>query len=110
MIAETLGVSGPTICASGALIVDLPMVRLLRDVRIEADLATELIPDLATELIPDLTASIPGLAFGLERGLERGRDKAWPLVALGPVERKLQGGVIGAVDLRAGHGMSKLIC
>jgi len=35
VIAEALGVRGPTICANGALIVDMPAVGLVRDVRID---------------------------------------------------------------------------
>jgi hydroxymethylpyrimidine pyrophosphatase-like HAD family hydrolase len=102
VIAEALGVYGPTICANGALVVDLPVMHLLRDVRIEGA--------LATDLIADLTAAIPGIVFAWERALEWGRDEAWPLMALGPVERKLPGGVIGAVELLAAKGISKLIC
>ncbi len=102
VIADALGVRGPAICANGALVVDLPALRVLRDVRIEGA--------LATGLVTDLTAAIPGIVFAWERGLEWGRDEAWPLAALGPVARKLSGGVIGPVGPHIAGGISKLIC
>jgi len=62
VIAEALRVHGPTICANGALVVDMPAIRLVRDVRIEGS--------LAVALIAELTAAIPGIVFAWERGLE----------------------------------------
>lgn len=102
IIAETVGVHGPAICANGALVVDLPALQILRDVRIDGALASGLVADLA--------ATIPGIVFAWERGLEWGREEAWPLRALGPAARKLQGGVIGPVGPQAVRGLSKLVC
>jgi hydroxymethylpyrimidine pyrophosphatase-like HAD family hydrolase len=102
VVAEALGVNGPAICANGALIVELPVIRVIRDIRIEGV--------LATQLVADLTAAIPGIVIAWERGLECGRDEAWPLLAVGPAARKLSGGVIGPVGPEAAKGVSKLIC
>jgi hydroxymethylpyrimidine pyrophosphatase-like HAD family hydrolase len=102
IVAEELGVHGPAICANGALIVDLPVVRVLRDVRIEGA--------LATQLVAELTDAIPGLVLAWERGLEWGRDEAWPVLAVGPAARRLSGGVIGPVDAEVARGVSKLMC
>ncbi|HZK73312.1 MAG TPA: HAD hydrolase family protein, partial [Clostridia bacterium] len=46
VIAAALGIRGPTICANGALVVELPLGQVLRDVRIEGGLAAELVADL----------------------------------------------------------------
>jgi hydroxymethylpyrimidine pyrophosphatase-like HAD family hydrolase len=102
IIADALGMQGPTICANGALIVEMPAFNVLRDVRIEGV--------LAASLVADLTASIPGIVFAWERGLEWGRDVGWPFAALGPVERTLPGAITGPVALQAALGLSKLIC
>jgi HAD superfamily hydrolase (TIGR01484 family) len=102
MIAEALGMHGPTICANGALIVEMPAFHVIRDIRIEGT--------LAATLVADLTAAIPEIVFAWERGLEWGRDVGWPLVALGPVDRTLQGAITGPVDSHAAQGLSKLIC
>jgi hydroxymethylpyrimidine pyrophosphatase-like HAD family hydrolase len=102
MIAEALGVHGPAICGDGALVVDLRVLRVLRDERIAGQ--------LATDIVVELTAAIPDIVFAWERGLDWGRDDAWPVVALGPVARTLHGGVIGPVGLQAAKGLSKLIC
>jgi hydroxymethylpyrimidine pyrophosphatase-like HAD family hydrolase len=101
VIAEALGVRGPTICANGALVVDMPAIQLMRDVRIEGA--------LAVTLIAELTAAIPGIVFAWERGLEWGRDEAWPFTARGPVDRSLPGGVVGPVPPQAATGFSKMI-
>ena len=102
VIADALGMHGPTICANGALIVEMPAFNVLRDVRIEGA--------LAASLVADLTATIPGIVFAWERGLEWGRDGGWPFVALGPVDRTLPGAITGPVDLHVAQGVSKLIC
>ena len=102
VIAEALGVHGPAICANGALVVDMPAVELMRDIRIEGALAARLVSELA--------AAIPGIVFAWERGLDFGRDEAWPFPALGPVERTLPGAVMGPVQPQAAKGLSKLIC
>jgi hydroxymethylpyrimidine pyrophosphatase-like HAD family hydrolase len=101
VIAEVLGVRGPAICANGALVVDLPIIQVVRDIRIEGD--------LATDLIADLREAIPGIAFAWERGLEWGRDEAWPQ-GRGGVGLRLPGGIIGPVSQQAAQGLSKLIC
>lgn len=101
VIAEALGVRGPTICANGALVVDMPAIRLLRDVRIEGA--------LAAALVAELTAAIPGIVFAWERGLDWGRDEAWPFSGRGPVDRTLPGGVVGPVPPQAVKGVSKMI-
>jgi hydroxymethylpyrimidine pyrophosphatase-like HAD family hydrolase len=101
VVAEALGVRGPTICANGALVVDMPAMRLVRDVRIEGA--------LALALIAELTAAIPGIVLAWERGLEWGRDEAWPFAALGPVDRTLPCAVIGPVPPEAAMGVSKVI-
>jgi hydroxymethylpyrimidine pyrophosphatase-like HAD family hydrolase len=102
VVAEELGVHGPAICANGALVVDLPDVRVLRDIRMDGA--------LATQLVDDLSAAIPGIVFAWERGLDWGRDEAWPLLAVGPAARKLSGGVIGPVGAEVAKGVSKLMC
>jgi hydroxymethylpyrimidine pyrophosphatase-like HAD family hydrolase len=102
VIAEAVGVQGPAICANGALVVDLPALRVLRDVRMDGALASGLVADLA--------AAIPGIVFAWERGLEWGRDEAWPPLAFGPVARRLPGAIIGPVGPQAARGLSKLIC
>jgi Cof subfamily protein (haloacid dehalogenase superfamily) len=102
VIAAALGIRGPTICANGALVVDLPLGQVIRDVRIEGG--------LAAELVADLTAAIPGLLFAWERGLEWGRSSDWPLEAIGPVDRTLPGAQTGPVDVQAAKGLSKLVC
>jgi hydroxymethylpyrimidine pyrophosphatase-like HAD family hydrolase len=102
VIAEAIGVHGPAICADGALVVDLPTLRVIRDVRIAGQ--------LATDIVNELTAAIPGIVFAWERGLEFGRTEAWPPGALGPLARRLPGGVIGPVGPQAAKGFSKLIC
>jgi Cof subfamily protein (haloacid dehalogenase superfamily) len=101
LVAQALGVHGPAICANGALVADMPSVQLIRDIRIEGE--------LAARLVADLTAAIPGVVFAWERGLEFGRDEAWPFPAA-PVERTLPSAVIGAVLPHAARGISKLIC
>jgi HAD superfamily hydrolase (TIGR01484 family) len=101
VIAEALGVRGPTICANGALVVDMPAIQLIRDVRIEGELAVSLIAELA--------AAIPGIVFAWERGLDWGRDEAWPFTARGPVDPSLPGGVVGPVPPQAAMGLSKMI-
>jgi Cof subfamily protein (haloacid dehalogenase superfamily) len=101
VIAEALGVHGPTICANGALIVDMPAISLVRDVRIEGA--------LAVALISELTAAIPGIVFAWERGLEWGRDEAWPFTASARVDRTMTGGVVGPVPPQAVVGVSKMI-
>jgi hydroxymethylpyrimidine pyrophosphatase-like HAD family hydrolase len=101
IIAEALGVHGPAICANGALVVDLPIIHVLRDIRIEGA--------LATDLIADLTAAIPGIVFAWERGLEWGREGTWPQ-ARGGVGLRLPGGIIGPVGPQAAYGLSKVIC
>jgi Cof subfamily protein (haloacid dehalogenase superfamily) len=102
VIAEALGIQGSTICANGALVVEMPEFRVLRDVRIEGA--------LAVALVTDLTSAIPGIVFAWERGLQWGRDAGWPFVALGPVDRTLPGAITGPVDSHAAQGLSKLIC
>jgi hydroxymethylpyrimidine pyrophosphatase-like HAD family hydrolase len=101
VIGEALGVRGPAICANGALIVDLPLIQVLRDVRMDGA--------LAVELVGDLIAGVPGIVLAWERGLEWGRDPAWP-EARGGVGMRLPGGVIGPVDRQAALGLSKLTC
>jgi HAD superfamily hydrolase (TIGR01484 family) len=101
VIAEALEVRGPTICANGALVVEMPAIQLMRDVRIEGA--------LAVTLIAELTAAIPGIVFAWERGLEWGRDEAWPFTARGRVDRSLPGGVVGPVSPQAAMGFSKMI-
>jgi hydroxymethylpyrimidine pyrophosphatase-like HAD family hydrolase len=101
VIAEALRVHGPTICANGALVVDMPAIRLVRDVRIEGS--------LAVALIAELTAAIPGIVFAWERGLEWGSDEAWPFTARGPVDRRMPRGVVGPVPPQAAMGLSKVI-
>ncbi len=101
VIAEALGVHGPAICANGALVVDLPFIQVLRDIRIEGA--------MAADLIADLTAAIPGIVFAWERGLEWGRDEAWP-EGRGGVGLRLPGGITGPVGPQAAQGLSKLIC
>lgn len=100
-IAESLGVRGPAICANGALVSDLPIIQLLRDARIEGA--------LATDLVADLTAVIPGIVFAWERGLEWGRDEAWPQ-GRGGVALQFPGGIVGPVGPQAALGLSKLTC
>jgi Cof subfamily protein (haloacid dehalogenase superfamily) len=101
VIAEALGVRGTTICANGALIVDMPAVRVVRDVRIDGA--------LAAALVAELSAAIPGIAFAWERGLEWGRDEAWPFIARGPVDKSLPAGIVGPVYQHAAMGISKMI-
>ena len=100
LVADALGVHGPAICANGALVVDMPAVQLIRDIRIEGE--------LAARLVDELTAAIPGIVFAWERGLEFGRDEGWPFPAAS-VE-KTPGAVIGPVLPHAARGLSKLIC
>jgi len=102
LAAELLGISGPTICANGALVVEMPAFHVLRDVRIDGT--------LATAFVDDLSAAIPGIVFAWERGLEWGRDVGWPFIALGPVDRTLPGAVTGPVDPQVAQGVSKLVC
>jgi hydroxymethylpyrimidine pyrophosphatase-like HAD family hydrolase len=101
IVAEALGVHGPAICANGALVVDLPIIHVLRDIRIEGA--------LATALIADLTAAISGIVFAWERGLEWGREDTWPQ-ARGGVGLRFPGGIIGPVGPQAAYGLSKVIC
>jgi hydroxymethylpyrimidine pyrophosphatase-like HAD family hydrolase len=100
-IAGALGLRGPTICANGALVVAMPEMEVIRDVRIEGDLASLLISELAV--------SIPGLVFAWERGLEWGREEAWPQTT-GGVGMRLPGGLTGPAGPEAAGGLSKLIC
>ena len=102
LIAEALGVQGPAVCADGALIVDLRSLRVLRDVRIAGQTASDIVAELA--------AAIPGIAFAWERGLAWGRDDAWPAAAGGPMARTLPGGRVGPVGPQASRGLSKLVC
>jgi len=101
LIAEALGVHGPAICANGALIVELPAMRVLRDVRIDGA--------LAARLVAELRGAIPNLLFSWERGLEWGRDEAWPPTQRG-IALALPGGVVGPVVPQAARGLSKLTC
>lgn len=102
LIADALGVHGPAVCADGALIVDLPSLRVIRDVRIAGPTASDIVAELA--------AAIPGIVFAWERGLDWGRDDGWPPAATGPVARMLPGGVTGPVGPQASRGLSKLVC
>jgi hydroxymethylpyrimidine pyrophosphatase-like HAD family hydrolase len=102
LIAEALGVRGPAICDNGALIVDLPTMRVLRDIRIDGG--------LASSLVADISAAIPDVVFAWERGLEWGRDGAWPAFALGAASGRMPGGSIGPVGPEVARGVSKLIC
>ena len=70
MIAEALGVRGPTISANGALVVDMPAIRLVRDIRIEGVLAVALIAEL-TAAIPSF---LPGSAASNGAVTRRGRS------------------------------------
>jgi hydroxymethylpyrimidine pyrophosphatase-like HAD family hydrolase len=101
LVADALGVHGPAICANGALVADMPSVQLIRDIRIEGE--------LAAQLVADLTTAIPGVVFAWERGLDHGRDEAWPFPAA-PVDKTLPHAVIGPVLPHAAGGISKLIC
>jgi hydroxymethylpyrimidine pyrophosphatase-like HAD family hydrolase len=100
-IAEALGVRGPAVCANGALVVDLPTIQVLRDVRIDGA--------LASSLVADLTGAIPGIVFAWERGLEWGRDEAWPQ-GRGGVALQFPDAIIGPVVSHAALGLSKLTC
>ncbi len=100
VIAEALRVRGPAICANGALVVELPLIQVLRDVRIDGT--------LAFELVRDLIAGVPGIIFAWERGLEWGCDDGWPQARGGGM--RLPGGVVGPVSRQAALGLSKLIC
>ena len=100
-IAGSLGLHGPVICANGALIVAMPEMEVLRDVRIEGS--------LASVLVEELSEAIPGIVFAWERGLEWGREPAWPETR-GGVGMRLPGAVTGPVGPQAARGLSKLIC
>ena len=100
-IAAALGVAGPAICANGALVVGMPELQVLRDVRLDGA--------LAARLVAELTATIPGVLFAWERGLEWGRDEAWP-AGRGGKGMMLPGGVPGPAGPQAALGLSKLIC
>lgn len=101
LIAEAVGVHGPAICANGALIVELPDMQVLRDVRIEGA--------LAAEVVADLIAAVPRIHFAWERGLEWGRDANWPQ-AVGGAGLALPGARVGPVGPQAALALSKLVC
>jgi hydroxymethylpyrimidine pyrophosphatase-like HAD family hydrolase len=101
LVAEAVGVDGPAICANGALVVDLPHLKVLRDVRIDGA--------LAADLVRDLIAGVPGIVFAWERGLEWGRDPGWPQARWG-AGFWVPGGIVGPVGPQAALGLSKLTC
>jgi Cof subfamily protein (haloacid dehalogenase superfamily) len=67
--AAALG--GTVICVNGALIYDLDCARVVREERLSAS--------LARELVHDLRAQLPGICFAVEVGLDFGWERSYGL-------------------------------
>ena len=108
-VAEQTDHRGLAVCANGAIVYDLHTERVVRDVRIDAAAALQVVDALRAEL--------PGIAFAVEKGLGGfGREASYvtrfdnPELRVGPVEELVRDGA--AVKLLArveGVGSDELL-
>jgi hypothetical protein len=107
-VAEQSGHRGLAVCANGALIYDLHTERVVRDTRIDAE--------AALELVRLLREGVPGIAFAVERGLDGfGREQAYVprydngQVLVAPVDELVSTGVVKLLARVEGTGSDKLL-
>ena len=108
-VAEQTDHRGLAVCANGAIVYDLHTEQVVRDVRIGADAALEVVRALRDE--------VPGIAFAVEKGLGGfGREASYvtrfenPELVVGPVEELVADGAAVKLLARAeGVGSDDLL-
>jgi Cof subfamily protein (haloacid dehalogenase superfamily) len=92
-VARDTGHRGLAVCANGALVYDLHTEQVVQDFRIDRG--------TALQLVQELRASVPGIAFAVEKGLDGfGRESAYVArwdngeVLVAPVEELVEPGVV----------------
>ena len=107
-VAEQTGRRGLAVCANGAIVYDLHTERIVRDYRIDAE--------VALQLVESLRAEVPGIAFAAERGEDGfGREASYvprydngePRVA--PAEELVAPGVVKLLARVEGTGSDTLL-
>jgi len=107
-VAEQTGHRGLAVCANGAIVYDLHTEQVVRDVRLDADAALEVVRALRAEL--------PGIAFAVEKGLGGfGREPSYvtrfdnPELRVAPVEELVDGGAVKLLARVEGVGSDELL-
>ncbi len=107
-VAEQTGRRGLAVCANGAIVYDLHTERIVRDYRIGAE--------VAVQLVEALRAEVPGIAFAAERGDDGfGREASYvprydvgePRIA--PAEELVRPGVVKLLARVEGTGSDTLL-